>query len=995
MKQKSTNQQDDVHRYVGTINSKQSDEERKNPLRMAYYFVHYPRKIIMFVAVLLVIVLTVDAFGFEFSQTVTHAYFIKGDPQVHRMNSVALAKQHLTSSSSRLKVKPKTQAINDYTLSVMYKTKDGSNILQPSNIADYIEFIIETNNKIPNTNYDEYYSFCLADTTDPYVTYPDCSSKAVWDPIVTVFGNNYHNITQQAMDTFVDSYLDNSYTVGAFLSSFQEGFEDTRSSQYYRAFYRFGLPYPDINNTMSSFRDATDREEKQSSYYEEWAFPIFQEIQIKQNEHDNVEVVILGGVVREMQRLALTYMGVAFAAGSVVTVFSIMCWHLNSLFLATTGMIQIIAGFPFAFVLYRYVFQVTFFDTLNTLVIFLILGIGADDVFVFVDAWVQSAHFVPMRSDNVQVWLVERMDFAYRRAAKAMIVTTATTFFAFMATATSPIMPISAFGLWAGCVVLLNYCMVISLFPAVLSYWYQNIRPKERCPKCCVCGCCSNSDQSEETEPRCMEKFLSEKWMPWIDKYSIIILPLVFIAFGFAVYKAQSISPLTKQEEWFEEDHYMTKMYGWQTHFDGGSVQSLMDIQMVWGLQDTVDDSDVTYWDVDYLGHVQFDATFNPSTPDAQEHLEYVCDSLLINSSSLLYDATDYFTCWVYDFRTYGESLGLQYPFVWTENDTQAQRESYTRLVLDWTTQTEVGIQYASRGEIGIIDNEFKFAYIEFKIPYAYYSEHKPEVFADLEDIVLQFNEMAPKGVSNAYQTTTMGWAWMITQDGFVTSAVQGIGIAVPLALLCLVLSTQNLIISLYATSAIVGIVACEVALMVLQGWELGISESISVVMIVGFSVDYVVHLGNAYIECPESEIRYDRLKFSLFTMGISVVSGALTTFGSGFWLIFPEFLFFKKFGILVMSVVTFSLFFSMVYFTSCLARCGPQGKTGYVPIIPCIVKMFQPLSKCWCDGCRYICCCCGSMDEFYADNNNQEENDTDKARKATELVIREDRTGS
>eukprot|EP01083_Nonionella_stella_P317369 1155146_1 len=557
MKQKSTNQQDDVHRYVGTINSKQSDEERKNPL-----------------PVLLVIVLTVDAFGFEFSQTVTHAYFIKGDPQVHRMNSVALAKQHLTSSSSRLKVKPKTQAINDYTFIIMYKTKDGSNILQPSNIANYIEFIIETNNKIPNTNYDEYYSFCLADTTDPYVTYPDCCSKAVWDPIVAAFGAKYHNITQQAIDTFVHSYLDDPVIAGAFLFSFEEGFEDTRASQYYRAVYLFGLPYPDINNTMSSFRDATDREEKQSSYYEEWAFPIFQEIQIKQNEHDNVEVVILGGVVREMQRVALTYMGVTFAVGSVVTVFGIMCWHLNSVFLAATGMVQIIAGFPFAFAVYRYVFQCTFFDTLNTLVIFLILGIGADDVFVFVDAWIQSAHFVPKRSDNIQMWLVERMDFAYRRSTKAMLVTTGTTFFAFMATAFSPIMPIAAFGLWAGCVVLLNYCMCIALYPAIVSYWYQNLRHKERCPKWCCCCCKSKNDgkdlvvhtgsssktdtnteekeatNDEENEARCMEKFLSEKWMPLIDKYSIVILPLVLVALGFAIYYAQGISPLTKQEEW-------------------------------------------------------------------------------------------------------------------------------------------------------------------------------------------------------------------------------------------------------------------------------------------------------------------------------------------------------------------------------------------------------------------------------------------------------------
>lgn len=116
---------------------------------------------------------------------------------------------------------------------------------------------------------------------------------------------------------------------------------------------------------------------------------------------------MLGSYVRELQRVALTYGGIAFAGGSIVSVFLIMWWHLNSLFLACVSMVEIMLGFPFAFAIYRYMFMVTFFDTLNTLVIFLILGIGADDglcsahvcrcgsvctlrtVFVFVDAWVQ------------------------------------------------------------------------------------------------------------------------------------------------------------------------------------------------------------------------------------------------------------------------------------------------------------------------------------------------------------------------------------------------------------------------------------------------------------------------------------------------------------------------------------------------------------------------------------------------------------------------------
>ena len=60
-----------------------------------------------------------------------------------------------------------------------------------------------------------------------------------------------------------------------------------------------------------------------------------------------------------------------------------------------------------------------------------------------------------------------------------------------------------------------------------------------------------------------------------------------------------------------------------------------------------------------------------------------------------------------------------------------------------------------------------------------------------------------------------------------------------------------------------------------------------------------MVHLANAYLEAPVTD-RAGRLSFALLTMGISVVSGAVTTFAAGFFLVFPEIVFFYKMGLLV-----------------------------------------------------------------------------------------------
>lgn len=182
------------------------------------------------------------------------------------------------------------------------------------------------------------------------------------------------------------------------------------------------------------------------------------------------------------------------------------------------------------------------------------------------------------------------------------------------------------------------------------------------------------------------------------------------------------------------------------------------------------------------------------------------------------------------------------------------------------------------------------------------------------------------------FQIDTFAFAWSASEEAFVTSAIQGISIAMPLALICLIFSTQNWIISVYAILSICGILCFELAVMVWNGWELGTAESIAVVIMIGFSVDYVVHLGNAYVECSNVyKLRNQRITYSLFTMGISVLSGAITTFTSAFWLIFPVFLFYYKFSILVMTTSVISLLFATLFFMSLLAICGPNTKSGYI----------------------------------------------------------------
>lgn len=121
----------------------------------------------------------------------------------------------------------------------------------------------------------------------------------------------------------------------------------------------------------------------------------------------------------------------------------------------------------------------------------------------------------------------------------------------------------------------------------------------------------------------------------------------------------------------------------------------------------------------------------------------------------------------------------------------------------------------------------------------------------------------------------------MVTEEALVTSALQGIVISLIFAFAILLLTTRNLVISMFATYCVAITVLSVVAIIVLRGWQLGISESISVVILIGLSVDYVVHLAADYAHSPY-KTRADKISQAYREMGISILSGMITSAGSG-----------------------------------------------------------------------------------------------------------------
>jgi hypothetical protein len=121
---------------------------------------------------------------------------------------------------------------------------------------------------------------------------------------------------------------------------------------------------------------------------------------------------------------------------------------------------------------YRVVLGISWIGVLNVIGLFIIIGIGVDDVFVFYDTFAQTAHITDLR---------QRMRMVYARAMKATFITSFTTAAAFVANMMSPIPALRVFGIFMFMIVVMNFLMVITIWPAVLVIFETRINGKMDC----------------------------------------------------------------------------------------------------------------------------------------------------------------------------------------------------------------------------------------------------------------------------------------------------------------------------------------------------------------------------------------------------------------------------------------------------------------------------------------------------------------------------------
>ena len=133
-------------------------------------------------------------------------------------------------------------------------------------------------------------------------------------------------------------------------------------------------------------------------------------------------------------------------------------------------MLHISITIPVALVLYNYVLGINYFNSIHMSSLLIIIGIGADDIFVFHDTWKNSNLIAAIKDRPVL-----KLSYTFRVAAKAMFITSFTSAVAFLACSLSPMMPIRAFGIFSALIVPICFLLTVTMQPMTYYIYEQYV----------------------------------------------------------------------------------------------------------------------------------------------------------------------------------------------------------------------------------------------------------------------------------------------------------------------------------------------------------------------------------------------------------------------------------------------------------------------------------------------------------------------------------------
>ena len=575
---------------------------------------------------------------------------------------------------------------------------------------------------------------------------------------------------------------------------------------------------------------------------------------------------------------------------AMMIILLIMWFYTESVLLTFLLVLSVVSALIIAYFLYTIVLGLKFFPFLNITTLIFLVGIGADDAFVFTDVWRQS------KQNNPGASLTRITADTLKHASLSMFVTSFTTAAAFIANFSSQITTIKCFGIYAGIAILCKFSMMVTWFPAVCVI-NENV---------CVSRSCTKASSSQKIKVfyekyvatfvrYCFNEFLPRVVIKmrffWIGLFSLLTLgglEVLLFEPGFKL-------PTSSDFQMFESEHsleayelYFKDKFRFETSPSQGSATFPIDI--FWGIK-AIDNGD--YLNPYDHGTIEWNENFDIISKESQQWFLGFCERLRKQD---FYARKEGIKSYCFLENYYNQSCkdpltphisyypcckDSPFPFNKTVLDSCAISANARAQLLKYKRQDSTigSFIYDNLGNLKGVHMRVKS---NVRISRAYEPAHQ---FSErIESWMEDETKHAPAGMRKGWWISTMEFYDL--QKSLSTGTLVSMGIAIAMAFAVMLLTTLNVLVSIYAILTIIGIISVTIGSLVLSGWKLNILESITMSVAVGVSIDFAMHFGVAYCLAPNKECRKARVQFSLSRMGSAITMAAVTTFIAGEYLL-------------------------------------------------------------------------------------------------------------
>ncbi|XP_072176170.1 protein dispatched homolog 1-like [Diadema setosum] len=643
----------------------------------------------------------------------------------------------------------------------------------------------------------------------------------------------------------------------------------------------------------------------------------------------------------------LKYMGIGMGL-----IFVVVWLYIGSLFVTFMTVLDMVMSLVLSYFFYVVVFNLPFFPFINVLAFVLIIGIGADDTFVYVDIWKKMKE----RHNGDSEKRVEMLQDTLHHAAVTMFVTSFTTSSALFSCIVSSITALRCLSVYAGSAIVINFVYTVTWLPAIVVIEEKYLRFK-------ACEA-----RFEEPTKFCQSltkplRLFWEKSIPtFVFKFRYLwltVLTLLGLGGACVVFVKPKLQLPTETEfQVFVASDYMEQydqVYKDMFEFEGGE-RELLPLLFIWGV---VPLDNGNSWDPDDNGKFILDRSFDVTSKASQEWLLEFCRDIRNQS---FYDGSDKRKefCFIDTLKSFMESpcevLGLpessqccsqsNFPF-----EPQVLQNCTSLYVSQNPYKYDNSLRFDESNHISGLMLSFTSTTVE-SVVYSNISEfwHTVENWSDSKI------RKAPVEMSGGFFVSVGYYDQMYffdLQESLATGTPLSIGLSLGAAATVLLLTTRNLLITLYAMMSIACTVFVTIGSLVLMGWELNILESTVMTLSIGLSVDFTIHYGVAY-RISLAKDRAARASCAMEQLSSAIATAAFSTFIAGVVMLPSTVLAYKQIGTFLSLVMAISWVYANFFFMALCRVAGPQENCAQIPL-PTSCNTQGSVSN----GSNCCLCCC------------------------------------